>query len=429
MKIKIALLGLGNIGTGVYKVLAHCGQKLEETQGLRIEMARVLVRDTAKARAVDIPAGLLTDRIEDILIDDSIGLVVECMGGIEPARTWLLAALRAGKSVVTANKMVIATCWEELDAAARASGAGLYYEASVAGGIPVIGTFNRSLQANTISEVMGIVNGTTNAILTDMSEVGLSFERALQHAQKKGYAEPDPTLDISGKDAAFKLSILASLAFGQRVRVEDVFVEGIERITQEDVAYGKTFGLTLKLLAIGRVESGRLQVRVHPAFLPSSHPLSSVRGPFNAIYLTGDALGQAMLYGRGAGDLPTASAIVSDIVMAAQHAGRHEHPAFLAGDVSDALPLEQNWQAAYYIHLRASDTPGALSQISGVLGKHGISLATVTQTARGSCTAPIIVITHPARELDIRRARQELACLDVVHDIVNIIRVEGGDGV
>lgn len=423
MQINLALLGLGNIGSGVYRVLQRQRAALLERENIVVQIKHVLVRDVNKARSVDIDPAVLTDRVEDILEDPTIDIVAEFMGGVEPARTYLTAALNRGMSVVTANKAVVAECWEELDEAARKTGAGLYYEASVAGGIPVIGTFNRSLQANKILEVMGIVNGTTNAILTNMSEQGWSYEAALADAQAKGYAEPDPSMDVGGQDAVYKLSILASLAFGQRIRIGDIHCEGITAITAEDIEFGKGLGLTLKLLAIGRVEEGRLQVRVHPTFIPNEHPITSVRGAFNAVFLHGDAIGHAMLYGRGAGDLPTASAIVSDIVIAAKSAGKHEHPAFLMGREQEALPLENNWLTACYIHLLANDMPGALAAIAGVMGKHGVSLATVNQISRGN-PVPIVMVTHPARELSIRAAVAELSELEAVNRVVNVIRVE-----
>ena len=423
MQINVALLGLGNIGSGVFRVLQRQQEALLERENVVVQIKRVLVRDVNKPRSVQVERSLLTDRVEDILEDPTIDIVAEFMGGVEPARTYLVQALNRGMTVVTANKAVVACCWEELDEAARKSGAGLYYEASVAGGIPVIGTFNRSLQANKILEVMGIVNGTTNAILTNMSERGWSYEAALADAQAKGYAEPDPSMDVGGQDAVYKLSILASLAFGQRIRIEDIHCEGITTITPEDIAFGKSLGLTLKLLAIGRVEEDRLQVRVHPTFIPDGHPIASVRRAYNAVFLHGDAIGHAMLYGRGAGDLPTASAIVSDIVMAAKNAGKHEHPAFLLGREQDALPLEKNWLTACYVHLLVNDTPGALASIAGVMGKYGVSLATVNQISRNT-PVPLVLVTHPARELSIQAAMAEIQELEAVDRVVNVIRVE-----
>jgi homoserine dehydrogenase len=261
MKTKVGFLGLGNIGSGVWQLLEQRRDQLIARDQVDFEVKRVLVRSLEKPRTVAIDRSLLTRDPKDIIEDDEIELIAEFMGGLEPARTYLIDALRRGKTVVTANKVVVSKAWEELNEAALAGGGGLYYEASAAGGIPVIGALNRSLQANAIEEIMGIVNGTTNAILTNMAEKGWSYQQALLDAQAKGYAEPDPSLDVGGQDAAYKLAILASLAFGRRVKVEDIFCEGITHITREDIQYGQSLGLTLKLMAIGRMEKGALQVR------------------------------------------------------------------------------------------------------------------------------------------------------------------------
>ncbi len=425
VKIHVGFLGLGNIGSGVWQLIQRRHEQLCERDQVDFLVKRVLVRSLEKPRSVPIEDRVLTTDPQDILQDDSIGLVAEFMGGLEPARSYLIEALKRGKTVVTANKVVVSQAWEELNEAAREGGGGLYYEASAAGGIPVIGALNRSLQANAVSEIMGIVNGTTNAILTNMAEAGWDYPRALADAQEKGYAEPDPSLDVGGQDAAYKLAILASLAFGQRVRVEDIYCEGITRITREDIQYGQSLGLTLKLMAIGRVENGTLQVRVHPTFIPDKHPMATVRGAFNAIYLKGDAAGEIMLYGRGAGAMPTASAVVSDMVVAACCGGHHERPAFLEPTARRAgIPLTANWKTAYYIHIRVKDEPGALGAFSSVLGKHGVSLRQVIQLGQGSGTVPIVVITHPAGETALRAAVDEMALLDVVDQVVNVIRVE-----
>ncbi|MGI6316319.1 MAG: homoserine dehydrogenase [Christensenellales bacterium] len=422
MNLALGFLGLGNIGSGVYRLLKCNADKLLEREGLTVEVHRCLVRDLSKKRNADIEPSLLTTDPYVILNDPEIDAVVEFMGGIEPARTYILAALRNGKSVITANKMVLSACWDELDAAAREGNAGLYYEASVAGGIPVINVLNHSLQANRITQVLGIVNATTNAILTDMTEKGMNYAAALERAQKNGYAEPDPTMDVSGQDAAHKLSILSSLCFDCRVKAEDIFCRGITEITPEDIIFGRKLGLVPRLLAVGRKDNDGLQLHVHPSFIPESHPLASVRGSFNAIFLEGDAIGQVMLYGRGAGDMPTASAMVSDIVMAAKNQGKHEYPAFMQRHCPPIL--NKNWISAFYLHLLAEDTPGTLASIAGVLGRHGVSLATVQQAIPEIGDVPIVMITHPAHLYSVEQALKEISQLRAVKTVVNAIPVE-----
>ena len=324
-KIKVGFLGCGNIGCGVYKLLETYGQEMEKNEGVAFSVEKILVRSLGKKRNWDVPAALLTDRAEDVLEDSSIDIIMEFMGGEEPAASYMIRALEQGKTVVTANKMALASQWNAIVAAAREHGAGLYYEASVCGAIPIIRAMNESLQANRIASVMGIINGTTNYILTRMSREGAAYESVLADAQRLGLAEPDPTADVEGYDAAYKLSILSTLAFHRHVPVENIYREGITGVTALDVACGKEFGLTLKLLAVAKEEEGKIQARVHPTFVPDSHPLAGVSDAFNAVYVDGHACGEMMFYGRGAGDMPTASALVSDLVKAAR-AKKHHLP-------------------------------------------------------------------------------------------------------
>ncbi len=416
----IGFLGCGNIGCGVYRLLETHGETMAQNEGVAFDIRRILVRSPGKKRSWDIPAHLLTDRAEDVLDDPQIEIVMEFMGGEEPAASYMIEALRRGKTVVTANKMALAAHWEEIVRAAREHGAGLYYEASVCGAIPIIRALNESLQANRITSMMGIINGTTNYILTRMREEGAAYSDVLADAQRLGLAEPDPTADVEGYDAAYKLSILATLAFHRHVPVESVYREGITKITPQDVQYGREFGLTLKLLAVAREVDGRVEARVHPAFVPDSHPLAGVGGAFNAVYLNGHACGEMMFYGRGAGDMPTASALVSDMIKAAK-AKRHMLPA-----VGDArCEMAEDWACVHFVRMQAKDEPGVLAQVAGLFARHGVSIASVAQKAGGDRPGAVqmIFLTHGGSEQAVRRALCELN-----HDIASVcsmIRVEG----
>lgn len=419
-KVKLGLLGLGTVGSGVVKVLTQNGDMIRRREGLDIEISRVLVRDKTKKRAVEIDPSLLTTDPQEILEDPGIEIVAEFMGGDEPAFTYMLEALKKGKTVVTANKEVIAKHWDVLEREAEKSGAGLYFEASVAGGIPIIKTIKRSLQANHVLKFMGIINGTTNYILTRMSEDGLDFQTALREAQRLGYAEPNPTADIEGLDAKFKLSILSTICFRNKVPLDNVFCEGITRVTSEDIEYARQLGYGIKLLAIGKKNGNKIEVRVHPTFIPLTHPLCAVRDSYNAIFLEGDAVGNLMFYGRGAGDLPTASAAVSDIITAGQNLGGYHHR---TGMEEDEIIFERNWVSRYYIRMLVCDRPGVLGEIAGLFGKHGVSLESVIQKTRGD-DANLIFITHEAHEQAVMGALKDMKGCPVISSIESVIRVE-----
>lgn len=417
-KIGIGFLGCGNIGCGVYRLLTTYGDQIEKNEGVAFEIRRILVRSLGKKR--DIPAGLLTDCAQDVLSDPQIDVVMEFMGGEEPASSYMMVALKNGKTVVTANKMALASHWQEIVTAAREYGAGLYYEASVCGAIPIIRALNDSLQANRITSVMGIINGTTNYILTRMSREGAAYADVLADAQRLGLAEPDPTADVEGYDAAYKLSILSTLAFHRHVPVENVYREGITGVTPLDVQCGKEFGLTLKLLAVAKEEDGRIQARVHPTFVPDSHPLAGVSDAFNAVYVNGHACGEMMFYGRGAGDMPTASALVSDLIKAAR-AKRHLLPA-----VSDEpCEMADDWSCVHFVRLVAKDEPGVLSLVSGKFARHGVSIASMVQKGEPDENGELqmIFLTHRASERALRLALSELDKKKV--SIGSVIRVEG----
>lgn len=417
--MKIAFLGLGTIGCGVIKVLRQNADMIKKREGLDLDVKWVLVRDTSKQRAVEIDPAILTTDAQKILNDPEIDLVAEFMGGEEPAFTYIRQALIKGKSVVTANKEVIAKHWGVLEQEAVRSGAGLYYEASVAGGIPIIKTIRRSLQANHILKFMGIINGTTNYILTRMSEDGSDFDTVLKEAQRLGYAEPNPAADIEGLDAKFKLSILSTICFRNKVPLEHVFCEGITRVTAEDIAYAHQLGYGIKLLAIAKKNGNRIEARVHPTFIPLSHPLCAVRDAYNAIFIEGDVVGNLMFYGRGAGDLPTASAVVSDIITACQNENGHHR----MGMDDESVIYEKDWLSRYYVRMLVSDRPGVLAEIAGLFGKHGVSLESVIQKNRGD-NASLIFITHEAHEQSMLQALEAMKGCAAVSSIESMIRVE-----
>jgi homoserine dehydrogenase len=420
-EIQVGFLGCGNIGGGVWRLLGQMGEELAAREAVRFNIQRVLVRDVEKKRGANVPRELLTTRAEDILDNPEIELVVESLGGEQPAADYMRRALEAGKSVVTANKLALATHWVELLETAQAHGVGLFFEAGVCGAIPVIRTVTDSLQANHIEQLFGIINGTTNYILSRMTQEGSAYADILYDAQRLGLAEPDPTADVEGGDAACKLAILSTLAFRARVPVEGIFRRGITTITPLDIAYGREMGYTLKLLAVSKRKGDLIQARVHPTFVPVTHPLAAVSGALNAVYLRGHACGELLLYGRGAGDMPTASAVVSDMVAAAR--GR-QGPAYR---MTSELTMDTNWSSRYFIRLDAVDRPGVLGQIAGILGRHDVSIASMRQT-NGTERAPMLFVTHLARERDVRAALSEIdESLAAIENVIYVEDMQEGD--
>ncbi|MDU5110818.1 MAG: homoserine dehydrogenase [Clostridium sp.] len=428
-KVKIALLGLGNVGRGVWMILNSNKEEIMKRSGYEVEVAKILVRDISKARGVEVPLGLLTTDFNDIINDDEIKIVVEVMGGIEPAREYMLAAMDKKKHIVTANKMLLATGGDELFEKADKEGVMFNYEASVAGGIPIINGINESLTANKVERLYGIVNGTTNYILTKMAFDGLDFNDALKEAQEKGYAEADPTSDIEGFDSQYKLAILSSLAFGTKIKIEDVYREGITKIESVDIQYAKEFKKVIKLLAIVKDNEGRLELRVHPTMIPENHPLANVYDSFNAVLIKGNAVGDLMFYGRGAGDLPTGSAVVSDVVSILRSNIENENlnPVvknnLWVKEISDISEIDSK----YYMRLTVEDRPGVLGEISSVVGANNVSLRSVIQKGLdigNENKVTIVLVTHMTKEGNIKSAIQELYKLDAVYKINNFIRME-----
>lgn len=421
-EVKIGIMGMGTVGSGVYRVIEKESSYIAHKEGVKLEVKKVL----ALNYSIPIPEEKKAKDVDEIANDPDISIVVEVMGGEEPAKTFITKMLRAGKSVVSANKQLISTHWPELESEAKSTGAGFYFEASVGGGIPILRSVSDSLQANTIDSIAAIINGTTNYILTKMSDEGREFEDVLSEAQALGYAEADPTADVDGFDAMYKLSILASMAFHSRLPIEHIYREGIRRVTKNDITYARELGYEVKLLAIAKRQGEHVQLRVHPTMIPKTHPLANVKDSFNAILLHGSAVDDVMFYGRGAGDLPTASAIVSDILCAATTC-RHKYVTFMNDPerISPTLCFENNWETGYYMSLKLEDKPGVLSKVTKVLGNNGVSLSSVIQKKTDGQLATVIFVTHKTRELYVKKALDELSTLDEVAEIQSTMRVEG----
>ena len=403
--IKLGFLGLGNIGSGVARVLAMNKTLLQEESGLTFEIVKVLERDPSRLEALGLAPSLRTEKIEEVTDHPDIDIIIEVLGGQEPAASFMRRALEHGKTVVTANKSALAPTWETLDRAAKQSGAGLYFEASAGGGIPVIDVLNHSMQANHIATIMGIINGTTNYMLWRMKQEHMSYDQALKEAQELGYAEPDPTFDVGGKDAAFKLSILASLAMRKHVDVEDIACVGITEITPQDLELGGEMGMTMKLLGIAKDQGDEVEAHVYPTFLPDSHMMSAVTDAFNAIFLTGDMVDDVMLYGRGAGALPTASAIVSDIVRASK-AQHHEYQRFFT-EGNKAKVNNRKAASRYFLRFDGED----IQNLKAALEEKGLKVMK-TATASGQCAVLIDQVSE--EELD-RALAGCTGCLAAIH--------------
>lgn len=418
--VKIGIMGMGTVGSGVYRVVEQEGNYIAHKEGMRLEVKKVL----ALQYSIDIPEEKKVASVDELANDPEISIVVEVMGGIEPAKSFITKMLEAGKTVVTANKELIAKHWPELEKVAKEHNVGLYFEASVGGGIPILRAVSDSLQANTITSVLGIINGTTNYILTKMCDEGGDFEEVLREAQRLGYAEANPTNDVDGFDAMYKLSILASMAFHVRLPIDHIYREGIRGISKTDIACAKELGYEVKLLAIAKREGELVQMRVHPTMVKSSHPLANIKDSFNAILLHGSAVDDVMFYGRGAGDFPTASAILSDVICAAKTA-EHKYMTFMNDEVriSPTLCFENNWTTRFFIRMNVEDKPGTLSKITKVLGDSDVSLHSVMQKGQVGSVATIIFVTHEAKELYVKKALEEIQEKNLA-EVCSLIRVE-----
>ncbi len=422
--IKLGLLGLGVVGSGTIEILRNNREQITNQLGASLEVSKVLVRDVAKARSVSVEGLQLTQDPNDILEDPEIDIVVEVMGGVEMARQYITQALKNKKHVVTANKDLMAQHGTELLQLAEETKSGLYYEASVGGGIPIIRPLKHSLSANEIQSVMGIINGTTNYILTQMSVGKKEFADALKEAQEKGFAEQDPSSDLQGRDAAYKLAILSRLAFHGNVSVDQIYTESIENITLRDIQYAEDLGYVIKLLAIAEKNNGSLALRVHPTLVHKYHPLASVSNEFNAIWVNGDAVGEVMFYGRGAGSLPTGSAIVSDIIGIARRIinGVENNVIEAWSRDLDVLPMTE-LKSRFYVRIQAIEQPGVFAALATAFADEEISLDRILQKFGDDNVPEIVLITHHVKEANFYRALNRINALPSIQEISNVIRV------
>ena len=422
-EIKVALLGAGTVGGGVYKLVERRAAEMPDKAGAELKITKVLVKNLQKKRE-GIPSEVLTDDWEGIIHDPEISIVIELMGGVEPARTYILQALEAGKNVVTANKDLLAEHGQELMEAAERNHRDLCFEAAVGGGIPIIRPLKECLAGNEITEVMGIVNGTTNYILTKMTQEGWDFDDALKEAQRLGFAEADPTADVEGLDAGRKMAILASIAFHSRVTFKDVDVKGITKITAKDIQYAKEFGYTLKLLGVARNEEGKMEVGVSPMMIPSTHPLANVNDSFNAVFVHGDAVDDAMFQGRGAGEFPTASAVVGDLISVARDM-QYDCCGRIGCSCYKNLSMKPAGEARhkYFLRLIVEDRTGILAGVAGVLGNNGVSINQGIQKPAVNGVAELVVITDKVETRHLNDAMMIFGEMSMIREVASVIRV------
>jgi homoserine dehydrogenase len=425
--IGVGLLGCGIVGSAVTRILAEHSDEIAERVGARLDIQRVAVRNLAKKRDTPVNPDVFTNDPSRVIDDPDVRIVVEVMGGIEPARSLALAAMKAGKHVVSANKELISTLGKDLFDQAEASSVDLYFEGSVAGGIPIIKPLKESLAGERIQRVMGIVNGTTNFVLTRMSEEGVEFDQALAEAERLGYTELDPTADIEGFDPAAKLAILASIAFNSRVVAGDVYREGITGITAADIAFAGQLGYAVKLLAIAESIDGEISARVHPAMIPLSHPLASVRDNLNAVFVEGSQVGELMFYGRGAGGPPTATSVVGDIVEVARNitTGARGIGCTCYRQAARIRHMEDT-ESQFYVLLEVVDLPGVLAKVAQAFADNDVSIKSVWQEGRGS-EAGLVMVTHKALEKNFQLLLSDLRGLEVVHTITSVMRVQSDE--
>jgi homoserine dehydrogenase len=423
--VRIGLLGCGNVGAALVQLVERQADVIEARTGVRLQISRVAVRNISRDREVELPEGVLTRDAHSVVNDPTVDIIVEVMGGIEPARELIAEAISHGKPVITANKELLANVGHELWAQSDAAGVDLLFEAAVAGGIPLIRALRESLRGEPVTRVMGIVNGTTNFILTKMTDEGADYSAALSEAQRLGFAERDPTADVEGFDAGAKAAIIASIAFGARVVAGDVYHEGISGVTAADIAIARRLGYVVKLLAIAEKidDTETIAVRVHPAMVPMNHPLASVRDSYNAVFVEGDAVGQLMFYGRGAGGFPTASAVLGDVIDAAVNLQKKTFGSIGSFKRVPVMPIDET-SSQYLIGLDVEDKPGVLHAITGVFANHGVSIRAAEQEGMGD-DARLVFITHRAREADVQACVSEFRKSPAVRRASGLIRVIG----
>ncbi|MEE8185495.1 MAG: homoserine dehydrogenase [Thermodesulfobacteriota bacterium] len=430
-RINVGLIGFGTIGSGVVKLLEDSRDIIRERVGAEIVLKKIADKDTERDRGVEIESGLLTQDVSEIIDDPEIAIVIELVGGVDAARKFILKAIEKGKSVVTANKALLSACGGEIFEKAVKSGVDVGFEASVGGGIPVIKALKEGLVANRINSIYGIINGTANYILSEMTHEGGRFEDILKKAQQKGYAEADPTYDVEGIDTAHKLAIMINIAYGASIKYEDIYTEGINGVTSLDIAFAKEFGYRIKLLAIAKEVNGRIEARVHPTMIPADSMLAAVEGVYNAVHISGSAVGSVILYGKGAGMMPTASAIVGDVIDICRNikkgiSGRVSPLSYLQENISSIdLSEIEDLEVPYYIRFSAIDKPGVLSKISGVLGNHNISISSVIQKDRKiGEVVPVVIVTHQAKERELLAALNDIDKMDVILEKTKYLRIE-----
>lgn len=418
-EVKLGILGMGTVASGLIKIIEFNNSKFLGTLNKNLIISKVLVKNLDKKRNVNLNHGVYTTDAYEVINDKGVQIVVELIGGIHPAYEYIKSALNNKKHVVTANKALIATHGQELESLAFKNNVKLMYEASVAGGIPVINTISENLAANDFEQIVGIINGTTNYILTQMSDCGLEYDYAVKEAQRLGFAEADPSSDVEGDDAAYKISILATIAFGHRINIKDIPKEGITKISKEDIRYAKELGYNIKLLASALKKDDEIELSVHPAFVPENHPLSTVKNEFNAVFLRGNAVGELMFYGRGAGSLPTGSAVLGDVISIIRNCKVEEKM------INNTIKVVNKAYKPYYIRFEVIDKPGVLGKIANIFGENNISLASVVQRQKnGNNTAPLVFITHEVERKNIDAALEEIKNFKYVTNLASIIMVE-----
>ncbi|GED13334.1 homoserine dehydrogenase [Aneurinibacillus migulanus] len=428
-KVKVGLMGLGTVGTGVVRIVQGHQEDLQKQTGLSIEIAKVLVQNVEKTRSLKLAEGIVTTEAADLFDNPDIDVIVEVIGGIQPAKEYILKALENGKHIVTANKDLMALHGAEILSKAQDRGCDVFYEASVAGGIPILRALVEGFASDRITKMMGIVNGTTNYIMTKMSQEGADYAEVLKEAQALGYAESDPTADVEGHDAARKMAILGTLGFHVDMSLEDVDCKGISKVSSEDIAYAKKLGYEIKLLGIAQRDDDLIEVSVQPTLVHHTHPLASVNGVFNAVYVHGEAVGETMFYGPGAGELPTATAVVSDLVTVVKNMklgvnGRGS----VAPYREKQLKSDEQIVSKYFLRLIVDDKRGVLAQITRILAEHDVSLEQVLQQPyNGGTQSEIILITHHASRKNIFAVREQFAELESIFEVKSLYRVEGGE--
>ena len=431
-KINIGIIGFGTVGSGVVRLLQRNEELIRRRLGATLHIKKIADLDLRRERGVKLEKGVITKEAKDILNDPSIGIVAELIGGYEPARTYILEAFSKGKHVVTANKALLALHGEEIFQSAQKNNVDLGFEGSVGGGIPILRAIKEGLSADSIKSIYGIINGTSNYILTKMTQEKRGFDEVLFEAKGLGYAEADPTLDVEGIDSAHKLAILTTLSFGTPVKFDEIYTEGITKITPLDIEFAKEFGYKIKLLAIAKLDNGEIEARVHPTMVPEEYLISTVDGVYNAIYVVGDGVGDVLFYGRGAGDMPTGSAVVGDIIDISRNiikgvTGRVPVASYNV-DARKRLRIKkmEDILSLYYMRFMVEDRPGVLSKISGVLGKYDISISAVLQKGRKKDEAvPVVIMTHMAQEKNVRKALEEIDVMPFVSEKTTLIRIEG----